>query len=97
MKTFKDFKAFTKRISKRIDWSDYFKLGGRLWEIYEYGGGSMMKMDYDYVYFINRRSNDLICVKYDCPNYQWIDGQEIQTKKYRFIDAEYLENAYLWR
>ena len=88
MKYFKDFNAFVKRNTNKIDWDDYFSLGGRLYQIYEYGGGSLMKMNYNYVYFINKRTNDAIYVKYDCPS---------EKTKYNFIDAELIPNMGLWR
>ena len=93
MKTFKDLKAFEKRIIKTTDWDDYFQLGGKMWHIYEYGGGSMMHMDYDYVYFRRAHSNDLIYVKYHCPS---IQAGEVK-QKYQFISLELIPDAWLWR
>jgi len=101
MKTFTSLKAFEKRLQKGIVWEDYFKLDGRTWNIYEYGGGAMFHMDYDYVYFLNKNrktnQNDVIYIRYDCPSYQYKDGVKVETKKYRFIDLELIENASLWR
>lgn len=97
MKSFKDFNAFKKRIKRSTAWEDYFRMGGKMFHIYEYGGGSMMQMDYDYVYFLNKRTNDMIYVKYNLPNIQYIDGKKQVIGEYRFISAEYLENQSLWR
>lgn len=97
MKCYKDLARFIKRNRERIDWADYFMLDGRIFNIYEYGGGSMFHMDYDYVYFVNRRTKDAVYVKYDCPSYQWRDGEKVLTKPYRFIEAEYIPDLILWR
>jgi len=89
MKTFRSLEVFEKKVKDNIVWEDYFKVKGRVFRIYEYGGGSMMKMDYDYVYFLNKKTNDLIYIKYIIP---------LSVKDtYRFISLEYIENAYLWR
>lgn len=97
MKTFKNLQAFKKRIQNGTDWDDYFKLGGKMWNIYEYGGGSMFHMDYDYVYFLNKRSGDMIYVKYDCPSVQYIDNKKVEVRKYKFISLELQAGNSLWR
>lgn len=84
MKTYKDFKAFERRITKSCDWDDYFRVDGKLYRIYEYGGGNMMKLDYCYVYFLNRRTKTLLYVKYD-------------LNPYKFKSFEVIEDAILWR
>lgn len=97
MRTFKNLQALEKRLQRGIAWDDYFMLGGRLYEIYEYGPGPGVNIGYDYVYFLNKRSGNLIYIKYICPSYQFINGVRQQTKSYQFIDLELQENAYLWR
>ena len=96
-KTFKDLASFEKRNSQSIAWDDYFKMGGRMFKIYEYGGGSMFHMDHDYVYFVNKKTRDAIYVKYHCPSYQYRDGVKVQTKEYRLISCEYIPSMELWR
>lgn len=76
--------VFEKKLQEGIAWADYFMLGGHLYKIYEYGGGDIMKMDYEYVYFLNKRTGNLIYIKY-------------LLNPYRFISVELQENAYLWR
>ena len=97
MKTFKNIKALERRLQKDIAWEDYFKLNGRMFNIYEYGGGSFMKMDYDYIYFLNKRSGDMIYIKYDCPSTRWVNGKQVKVKDYRFISLECLPQATQWR
>lgn len=97
MKTFKNFEAFEKRVQKAICWDDYFQLDGKMWNIYEYGGGSMMHLDYDYVYFLNKKSGNMIYVKYHCPSYSYINGEKNNIKNYQFISVELIENATKWR
>lgn len=97
MKTFKDIKTFEKKLEKSLCWEDYIKIGGKVFKIFEYGGGSLMRLDYDYVYFYNKRSKIMIYVKYDCPSYKWENGVKVKTKDYRFIGMEIIEEPYLWR
>ena len=97
MKYFKSLAHFEKRIQDKPDWDDYFMLNGKMFVIYEYGGGSMFHMDYDYVYFINRRTHDVIYVKYYCPASRYVDGKKVVTKKYQLISVEYTPNIELWR
>ena len=98
MKTFKDLQAFKKRIEKTTAWEDYFMLGGKMFTIYEYGGGSMFGEINDYVYFLNKRSKDMIKVIYRLPNTQYKDGKKVVEGQYTFIDLEYTPNyQYLWR
>jgi len=93
MKTFKDIKTFKKKLNKSLCWEDYFKIGGRVFNIYEYGD----LPNCEYVYFLNKRTNDLIYIKYDCPASEYIDGIKTTTKKYKFISLEFIPNANLWR
>lgn len=97
IKTFKDIKTFEEKVKESICWEDYFKIGNKLYSIYEYGGGSLFKMDYDFVYFLNRRTKTLIYIKYICPSYRWENSIKKQIKEYKFISFEVIENAYLWR
>ena len=97
MKQFKDIKTFENKLNKSLCWEDYFKIGNLTYKIYEYGGGSMMHLDYDYVYFYNKYTKSMIYIKYDCPSYTYKEGVKVMTKQYRFISLEVLENPYLWR
>lgn len=97
MKTYKNIDSFIKKQQKSINWEDEMKIGGKIFRIYEYGGGSLFNMDCDYVYFLNKRTRDAIYIKYICPSYQYIDGEKKQIKEYKFIDWEYQENIDLWR
>ena len=106
MRTFKDYKTFEKKLNKSLCWNDYFKINGKQFKIYEYGGGSMFHMSYDYVYFYNKRSKTMLYIKYNCPSYQFkedlgkdilLSGKKINIKDYSFISFEVLENPMLWR
>jgi len=97
MKTFKDINTFANKLKTSLCWEDYFKIGNKIYSIYEYGGGSLFHMDYDYVYFLNRRSKTLILIKYIYPSYRWENSIYKQIKEYQFISFEVIENAYLWR
>ena len=97
MKSFKDYQTFVKKVEKSICWEDYFLMDGKTYKIYEYGGGSMMHMDFDYVYFYNKKSKTMIYIKYDCPSYKYVEGVKIVTKEYRFISIEVMEDPFLWR
>lgn len=97
MKSFKNVQALEKRLERGIAWDDFFLLGGKVYNMYEYGPGIGVNIGYDYVYFLNKRSGDMIYIKYDCPSYQYVDGVKVQTKKYRFIELETIEKAYQWR
>lgn len=97
MKTYKDIDAFKKRVQKTTDWDEYFMLGGRMYKIYEYGGGSVFGMAHDYVYFLNKRTRDAIKVEYDLPSVQYVDGKRVEKGEYRFIDLEFIPNMSLWR
>lgn len=68
-----------------------------MFNIYEYGGGSFMQMDYDYVYFLNKRSGDMVYIKYQCPSYSYINGKRVLIKDYQFISLDYMEQATQWR
>lgn len=97
MRTFKDIETFKNKLKNSLCWEDSIKIGGKVFNMYEYGGGSLFNMDYDYVYFLNRRTNTLIFIKYICPSYRWENKQRKQIKEYSFISLEIIENAYLWR
>ena len=97
MKTFKDIKIFEEKLKKSLCWEDFIKVGGKVFKIYEYGGGSLFKMDHDYVYFLNRKTKTLIYIKYICPSYRWENHIKKQIHHYKFISLEVIEDAYLWR
>lgn len=97
MKTYKDLKAFEKRVRKGTDWADHFMLGGRMYNIYEYGGGAMFGMSNEYVVFLNKRTNDMIRVEYRLPRIEYINGVRVELGDYQFIGMEFEKNALLWR
>lgn len=97
MKTFKDLKTFARSLIQGMTWEDTMKIGGRVYQIYEYGPGPGENMGYDYIYFLNKRTNDLIYIKYDCPASNYIDGKRVQTKEYKFHELELQQDAFLWR
>jgi len=97
MKTFKDFKALEKRLKKSLCWEDYIYIEGKIFKIYEYGGGGLMHMDYDYIYFYNKKSKIMVYIKYQCPSYKLENGIKIKVKDYEFINMEIIENPFLWR
>ena len=97
MKKFNTLQDFESELKKSICWEDYFKIGKYTYKIYEYGGGSMFHMDFDYVYFYNKKTDTLIYIKYDCPSYAYKNKVKIQTKKYKFISLEVIGKPYLWR
>lgn len=96
MKTYKNLDEFKKRVAITTDWADYFKLGGRMYEIYEYGGG-WNKDDKSYVYFRNKRSNDMIHVEYYLPSTNYVDGKKVVTGEYRVLEVNFFKNMELWR
>lgn len=83
MKTYKDLKAFEKRVTKSTDWDDYFTMQGKLYKIYEYGGGQHGSPEY--VYFVNKRTHDAIEVYYRL------------NPSYQFISLDFIPNMPLWR
>lgn len=94
MKTFKTFAAFCDANRLQIAWQDEFKCAGLTYRIYEYGEGT----NSDYVYFLNKKTGNLIHVEYDCPSYQYTDGKRIQKKEYRMHSIELQDwNPSLWR
>lgn len=97
MKTYKNVNKFIEKQRNDINWEDYVRIGGKLYKLYEYGGGSMFHMDYDYVYFVNKRTHNAIYIKYHCPATQYIKGERVITRGYQFLDAEFIENMDLWR
>jgi hypothetical protein len=96
MKTFKDIKNFERRIKSGPNWADYFTLGGRMYKLYEYGPGPGIAGN-DYVYFVNKRTHDAIKVEYNCPSYQYVNGERVQTKRYTLHNVEFLPDMWLWR
>lgn len=97
MKTFKDIAAFERRVSNEPAWDDYFTVGGKMFKLYEYGPGPGVNIGYDYAYFVNKKTHDAIHVKYDCPSYQYINGERVQTKEYALHEVEYIPDMGLWR
>lgn len=97
MKTFKDVRAFERRISNEPAWDDYFTLGGKMFKLYEYGPSIGVNTRPDYVYFVNKRTRDAVHVEYDCPSYQYINGERVQTRTYRLHNVEYIPDMGLWR
>lgn len=71
MKTYKTANAFIKAQEQSINWEDYMRIGGKVYKLYEYGGGSMMHMSHDYCYWVNKKTHDAIYLKYHCPSTQW--------------------------
>ena len=95
MKQFKDIKTFENKLNKSLCWEDYFKIGGKLFKIFEYGD----TQNHQYVYFYNKRSEMMIKINYICPSSNYENGIKIQKNQYKFISLEY-ENypkEYLWR
>jgi len=97
MKTFKSIEVFEQKLKKEIAWQDSIKIGGRVFNIYEYGeAGHGASFENDYVYFLNKPSKTMIYIKYICPS--WQKGE--QTAVYKFIDLQVLEvgnEIDLWR
>lgn len=99
MKTYKNINAFKKRVQKSTDWDDYFLLGGRIFNIYEYGGGWNTD-EPCYVYFKNthKGKNQMIKIEYKLPNINYINGEKVVKGQYQFVDLEYYPDyQYLWR
>lgn len=69
MKHFTNLENFERRIKERPDWHDYFMLGGRMYQIYEYGGG-WGSGEICYAYFVNKRTHDMIHVTYRLNPYE---------------------------
>ena len=97
IKEFKTLQDFETELKISLCWEDVFKIGNFTYKLYEYGGGSLFNMDYDFVYFYNKQTKTMIYIKYDCPSYAYKNNVKIMTKQYKFIDLEVLENPYLWR
>ena len=93
MITFKDIKTFENKLKNSLCWEDYFKIDGKLFKIYEYGDLD----NCDYVYFYNKKTKIMLYIKYNCPSSKYVDGVKIQTKQYKFISLEVLDNPNLWR
>lgn len=97
MKTYKSIEKFINNQKNEITWEDYMRIGGKVYKLYEYGGGSMFNMPYDYVYFVNKKTHNAIYIEYHCPVGTYKNGTHIITKPYKFIDAEFIPNMDLWR
>lgn len=97
MKMYKNIDVFIDKQKESINWEDEMVIGGKIYRIYEYGGGSMFHLDYDYAYFVNKRTHNAIYIKYHCPASQHVNGEKVITRKYQFLDAEYIEDMDLWR
>jgi len=93
-KTYKDLKAFERRVSKTTDWADYFKLGGRIYKIYEYGDSYPSGQ---YVYFVNKRTRDAVEVKYILPSVNYKNGERVEIGTYKLISVDFIKNMDLWR
>jgi len=93
MKTFKDIETFGKKLKKSLCWEDYFKIGGKIFKIYEYGD----LPNCNYVYFYNKKSKVMLYIKYICPSSKFENGIKIITNTYKFIELEIIENPSLWR
>lgn len=97
IKKFKTIQEFKRELHKGLCWEDYFKIGKYTYKIFEYGGGSLFNMDYDYVYFYCKKLDNMIFIKYDCPSYQYKNKVRILVKPYKFISMETERKPYLWR
>lgn len=95
--THKNIDAFIKKIQHGTNWNDEMKINNKIYRIYEYGGGSLMRMDYDYVYFYNKRSHTMIYLKYNLPSTQYINGEKVVKGYYKLISSEIIKNATEWR
>lgn len=93
----KDINAFLKKCENGTNWNDEMKIDGKIYRIYEYGGGSLMKLDHDYVYFYNKRNRTMIYIKYHLPSVNYVNGEKIVSGYYQFISGEVIENAEEWR
>ena len=93
MKTFKNLAAFEKRVRKTTAWDDYFKLNGRMYNIYEYGD----VLNGEYVYFVNKRTHDAIEVYYRLPRINYKDGVRVEEGRYEFHSLDFIPNMSLWR
>lgn len=95
-KTFKNFGAFVKRVEKTTAWADYFNLDNKMFKIYEYGDTD----GHCYVYFLNKKTTDMIRVDYTLPSINYVDSKKVEKGIYSMISAEYMENYgidNLWR
>lgn len=97
MKYFASLPIFEERLKKEICWEDFIKVGGKVFKMYEYGGGSIMRMADDYVYFVNKKSHDAIYIKYICPSYSYKNGEKVNIIEYKFISLEFIPKMTLWR
>ncbi len=65
-----------------------------MYQIYEYGDS------YDhgsYVYFVNKRTHDMINVEYRLPTVDYVNGKRIEKGEYRLHSVHFFENHPLWR
>jgi hypothetical protein len=63
MKTYKNTATLKTALLKDIAWEDYMKIDGKVFKLYEYGGGSMFHLPYSYAYFVNKKTHDAIYIK----------------------------------
>ena len=93
MKTFKNIDTLKARLEKGICWGDWIKVAGKEYKMVEYGDGS-----YDnYMLFQNKKTTNIIEIRYITPCFKWVDGQRIQTKQYAFNSIEEYTNGELYR
>jgi len=93
MKSFKNLEVFKKKLVNSLCWDDYIKVNGRVYKMYEYGENGLC----DYVYFLNKRSSDMICIQYDCPASNYVNGKKVITQIYKFHSLDLNPKAILWR
>ena len=98
MKTFASVDRFRARLQKSLAWDGEhtIRIGQRSYTMYEYGPGPGVTIGYDYAIFRNANTGEMIEIKYDCPSFQYVNGERIQTKNYRFIDLD-VYTAEPWR
>lgn len=86
--SFKSIEHLKRRLQKDLCWADKIIIAGKTYTMTEYGPGPGIHIGYDYVEFTNKKTNDTIYIKYDCPSWQYIKGQKTQIKTYRFINLQ---------
>jgi hypothetical protein len=90
MKTFKTLQHFERRLRNGVCWTDWIKVGGRVYKMVEYGdkyhGGN-------YMLFQNKPTTNIIRVDYQVPCF----NKGVQTKEYRFDSIEEYDNGELYR
>ena len=89
MKTFKDLKAFEKRLKKGICWGDWIKVNNREYKMIEYGDGQ----NDNYMLFQNKPTKKMIEVRYQVPT----KSKGVITKNYQFYEVLEYDNEELYR